>query len=97
MEYTFQATEIERIVEHMNSDHADSVLTYAHHFAQRSEADKARLVTLNASTLTIEAWIHEEWETLEIHFEQPLTSAHDAHMTLVKMSKDAKRALAQAK
>lgn len=85
--------DVERIVSHMNEDHLDSVLLYVRHFAKREDAASAKLSSINAEGMDI---ILDSGELLNIPFAKPLRSAHDAHMTLVSMSKEAKMSLANA-
>jgi len=86
----FTAEDVQRMVEHMNEDHADSVLLYAKHFAGRTEASSALLkdVTAEKMILTLDGD-----ETIEIPFPHRLEDGHDAHMTMVQMSKEARAAL----
>lgn len=85
--------DVERIISHMNEDHLDSVLLYVRHFAKRSDAVSARLKSINAQGMNITLDSNEE---ITIPFKTPLASAHDAHMTLVSMSKEARLSLAAA-
>lgn len=92
-ETTLTQADITRIVKHMNEDHADSVLAYVHHFGKKLDATEAKIVTVTQSELSIQATVAGTSENIQIQFDHPLESAHDAHMTMVKMSKEAKRAL----
>jgi len=87
----FSPENVKKMVDHMNDDHADSVLLYAHHFGGRTEAASAVLndVTPDSMILTLDSG-----ERCEIPFPHRLEDGHDAHMTMVKMSKEARRALA---
>lgn len=78
------------MVDHMNEDHADSVLLYAQHFAGRKDATSAVLndVTPERMTLTLDSG-----DRIKIPFPHRLADGHDAHMTMVKMSKEARQAL----
>ncbi len=86
----FSPEDVERMVQHMNEDHADSVLLYAHHFAGRTDAKAAVLddVTPDKMALTLDGG-----ECIEIPFPHRLEDGHDAHMTMVQMSKEARAAL----
>jgi|GEM_PF-96019 len=88
-----QAADAERIISHMNEDHLDSVLLYVRHFAKRDDVYSARLSSIDAQGMGITV---NSGETLVIPFQKPLRNAHDAHMTLVSMSKEAKSKLATA-
>jgi len=84
---------VERMVTHMNEDHADSVLAYVRHFGSFPKAVSAELLGLDARLMRISAKSPTGQREIEVPFEPPLTSAHDAHMTMVRMSKQAKKAL----
>lgn len=85
--------DVDRIISHMNEDHLDSVLLYARHFARRHDARSAILKSIDARAMSI---LLNSDEEITIPFKTPLTSAHDAHMTLVSMSKEARVSLAAA-
>ena len=89
----FSAEEVTRMVDHMNADHADSVLAYVQHFGARPEATAAKLLHVEPEEMHIKAMKAEGEERLVIAFDHRLTSGRDAHMTMVKMSKQAKQAL----
>lgn len=82
------------MIAHMNEDHADSVLAYVRHFGARPEASAARLLDVTPTDMCIEATTPDGEERLTIPFDHRLESSHDAHMTMIKMSKQAKRSLA---
>lgn len=81
---------VKRMVDHMNDDHSDSVLMYVKHFAQRGDATSAILKNVESEAMHIDIG---SGETVRIPFDKPLANAHDAHMTMVRMSKEAKQAL----
>jgi len=87
------AADVERIVSHMNEDHLDSVVAYVRHFAKRSEVTSARLKSVDAWGMDITL---DSGEVVNIPFKTPLRNAHDAHMTLVSMSKEARSSQAVA-
>ena len=87
----FDAAELRGMIAHMNEDHADSVLAYARHFGVQPRALSARLLDVTPTDMLIEAATPDGEEHLTIPFDHRLESAHDAHMTMVKMSKQAKR------
>ena len=84
---------IAHMIEHMNEDHADSVLAYAQHFGDRREASAAELLSLNNKEMQIRIETQSGAEDLSIPFSHTLKNGHDAHMTMIKMSKEAKNAL----
>lgn len=89
----FTADEVARMVAHMNEDHADSVRAYACHFGGRADATAAELRDIGAVSMRLRAETAGGPVELEIPFDHRLESTHDAHMTMVGMSKRAKRAL----
>lgn len=89
----FSRDDVVRMVAHMNEDHADSVLAYAQHFAKRPQVTAARLLDVTPTEMHLVATGPDGDEPLRIPFDHSLESGHDAHMTMVKMSKQAKRSL----
>jgi len=96
-EQPFTPDEAARMVAHMNDDHADSVLAYLRHFGGRPEATSGRLLDVGADAMRIEATVPDGVRETAVRFDHRLESARDAHMTMVKMSKQAKRALGWSK
>ncbi|MGF1452892.1 MAG: DUF2470 domain-containing protein [Opitutales bacterium] len=90
----FTDEQVRGMVEHMNDDHADSVLAYAQHFGGLREATSARLVDVGPEVMRIAVTLPSGEREIDITYDHRLESSHDAHMTMVKMSKAAKRALA---
>lgn len=89
----FTAEDVERMTGHMNEDHVDSILAYLHHFGKCPEAIDGRLLDITSQEMRIEATTSAGTREIVIPFEKALVSSHDVHMMLVKMSKEAKRAL----
>jgi putative heme iron utilization protein len=92
----FTAEEVGGMVRHMNDDHADSVLAYARHFGGQSDATKATLTGITAAVMRLQVETPSGIFALEIPFDRSLESTHDAHRTLIRMSKQAKRGLENA-
>ncbi|WP_052361996.1 DUF2470 domain-containing protein [Geminisphaera colitermitum] len=85
----------ERILEHMNEDHADANLNYVRHFGSLPAAIAARLTDLDANGIYLEATLPGgEVRPVFIAFAQPLASSADAHPVLVEMAVAAAGALA---
>jgi putative heme iron utilization protein len=75
-------------VEHMNEDHFDSVDHYARHFLGLPQGNWLLAgIEEDGITISLGDNIHR------IFFDQPLTSADDMHLTLVKMARTARAAL----
>ena len=89
----FSREDVARMVSHMNDDHADSVLAYAQHFGQCRDATAATLIDVTVDAMTLKVVALNAEKEINIPFEHPLKSGHDAHMTMVKMSKAAKKSL----
>lgn len=83
--------ELDRITGHMNDDHSDTLVDYAHAFANRKDVNEAKMVGLTESEIVLEL---ENGERLEIALTSPVITAKDAHMVLVEMAKQAKMQLA---
>ncbi|MCB9898395.1 MAG: DUF2470 domain-containing protein [Planctomycetes bacterium] len=75
-----------RIVEHMNADHAEALLRYAHVLAGRSDVESASLRGLDARGLDLRVVAGGREETLRIDFDEPLASVDDARTTLVRLA-----------
>lgn len=86
----FSEEKVRGMIEHMNDDHSDSVLLYAQHFSGKSEAQSAILKGMTAERMTIEL---DNGESVEIEFPHILQDSHDAHMTMIKMSQQARQAV----
>lgn len=71
----------DRICRHMNDDHSDAVLRYAHHFGGVSAATAATMKEVTAEAMTLEV----DGQIVRIPFDHQLTDSDDAHRTLVAM------------
>jgi putative heme iron utilization protein len=71
----------DRICRHMNVDHADAVLAYAHHYAGLSMARSARMLAVLPELMRLEV----DGTPVEVPFDHTLTDSEDAHRTLVAM------------
>ena len=89
----FSKADVARMVSHMNEDHADSVLAYAQYFGRCRDAEAATLIDVTADFMSLKVVVMNNEKKIKIPFEHPLKSGHDAHMTMVKMSKTAKKNL----
>jgi putative heme iron utilization protein len=76
-------------VEHMNGDHSDAVDRYARFYA-KAPAGKWTLLGIDAEGFEI----GNGGDVRRIFFAKPVASAHDVHLTLVAMSKEASAGLA---
>ena len=71
----------DRICRHMNDDHSDAVLRYAHHYGGVSSATAATMKEVTADAMTLEV----NNQAVRIPFDNVLTDSEDAHRTLVAM------------
>mgnify|MGYP001598083429 FL=1 len=89
----FPAEHKTRILEHMNADHADAVLRYAHHYAACREATEAVLNDIDAFGIDVVVTETGGSRSVRIAFEQPLTTPDDARHVLIAMAQAARTAL----
>ena len=73
-----------RICDHMNRDHKDSIIKYVIHYAEIKEPKVVRMLEINSSYMMIEA----DGDRVDIPFDHTLLDSQDAHRTLVQMLKD---------
>lgn len=77
------------IIEHMNADHADSLIAYCRHFHQ-FDVSEARMLGIDSDGIDVKATSDKETRILRFAFEQPVHDAQSARAALVQMSKLAK-------
>ncbi|EDX85984.1 hypothetical protein S7335_3687 [Synechococcus sp. PCC 7335] len=75
----------DRICKHMNKDHAEAVLTYAHRYGNQTEATAATLTAIDHTGMDLTAEVDGQMLPLRIPFDHELKDAADAHTTLVAM------------
>lgn len=83
--------ELERIIGHMNDDHGDALIRYAHAFANRNDVTAAKMVDLTETEIVLAL---QNDERLAIPLTSPVQTAEDAHIVLVEMAKQAHNILA---
>lgn len=88
----FPAAHRDRIVGHMNEDHADAVLNYVRHFGGLANATAARLDDLDRQGMSITATLPGGDIPVRIAYTKPLDTAADAHHVLVEMAMTAAKA-----
>jgi heme iron utilization protein len=84
------------ILEHMNTDHSHNLVDYAKVFGNLAWAEAARMIAIDAYGFDMVVNGNETHQSLRLTFDTPLKNVDDAHVTLVKMAKDAKRRLGEA-
>lgn len=86
----------QRILDHMNEDHADAVLHYARHFGKRVSATAAILAGIDRTGIDLVVTEAGGEQALRIDFDQPLAAPEDAHHVLVRMAKEGRSPAAGA-
>ena len=81
------------IMEHMNRDHADALVTYARHFAGEP-ADAATMVAVDRLGFRLRLRQGERLQAVRIAFPQPLTTAAESRTVLIEMLQQARSATA---
>lgn len=76
---------VQRIISHMNDDHADAVLMYAQVFAGRTQAVSARLVSFDERGMGILCSEPDGETECRVDFDKPLANAGEARQMLVNM------------
>jgi putative heme iron utilization protein len=89
-DHVLSAEDADRIVEHMNEEHADDLLLFAQVYAGEAGATAARMTDIDAEGITLEATTADGTETLRIDFESRLHTPEDAHRALVDMALNAR-------
>jgi heme iron utilization protein len=82
------------ILEHMNSDHAHNLVDYAKVFGKLSWVQSARMIAIDAYGFDMVVKGIDQHQSLRLTFGTPLKNVDDAHITLVRMAKEAKSVLA---
>lgn len=88
----FPAAHRERIVSHMNDDHADAVLNYARHFGGLADASAAHLADLDQQGMDITVTLPGGEQSIRVAYAKPLDTPADAHHVLVEMAMTAAKA-----
>ncbi|MEM6986822.1 MAG: DUF2470 domain-containing protein [Pseudomonadota bacterium] len=83
-------SELTRIIDHMNDDHADALVLYAHAYASRSDISQATMDGLTSDSIVLAL---PDGEKLAIPLIRQIETAHDAHMVLVDMAKEGRQRL----
>ena len=83
--------DIKRIINHMNEDHEDSIIDYLRYYGKLENSTSASIVKMDSLSMEIEYSNEVDHNKItQIKFDHEISSAHDAHMTMVKMAKTAK-------
>lgn len=74
------------IIEHMNADHADSLISYCKHF-HALEATHAQMLGIDCDGFDVAAIVNNRPINLRINFAQQIHDAQSARVALVSLSK----------
>ena len=77
------------MIEHMNADHADSLLAYCQHF-HNAKPSRVSLIGVDGDGFDIEAIINDDTKVLRFTFETPIFDANSARMAFMELSKAAR-------
>lgn len=77
------------IVEHMNRDHADALVTYARHYAGEA-ADEATMVTVDRLGFKLRVRQGERLSSVRIAFPREVTTADESREALIEMLRRAR-------
>ena len=72
-----------RICNHMNKDHKDSLLKYAIEYGEVSNPINIEMLAINSLGMKLNV----DGKILQINFDHNLIDSKDAHRTLVEMAK----------
>ncbi|EIP97029.1 putative heme iron utilization protein [Opitutaceae bacterium TAV1] len=93
----FKPEHLDRILGHMNEDHASANLGYVRHYGNLPEATAATLTGIDQNGIYLDATLPSgEVRAIFIGFAKPLSSPADAHPVLVDMAIAAATALGAA-
>ena len=76
-----------RICEHMNNDHKDSLISIAKKFGGAAKPSQVKMIEINSNGMILEI----DARLVEIHFDHALSDSSDAHQTLVQMTKSSNK------
>jgi putative heme iron utilization protein len=77
------------IIEHMNADHAENLISYCKHF-HNVDATQVQMLGLDCDGFDVEATVNNNTTMLRFDFEEKLHDAQSARAALVAMAKAAR-------
>ncbi len=92
IDYQFLADQEKSMIEHMNTDHADSLIAYCQHF-HGLNTNNAKILGIDSEGFDVsteEVSSTAQPRILRFNFEQPIQDAQSARAAFVNMSKAAK-------
>lgn len=87
-----QTWEIDEIVQHMNEDHTESLLLYAHYYGGHEDAMEATLVDVGHETCTLSIKAQKGFKSVTIKLKRPVSDIKEAERVMVEMHFDALQA-----
>ncbi len=81
----------DRICKHMNEDHAEAVALYAKAYGNLEDATAAKMLSIDAEGMNLQAQAKGEEVPVRIKFDHTLENAEDAHHTLIDMLKQVRK------
>ncbi len=91
MSEEFSTQVSDRICKHMNDDHAEAVAFYAKAYGDLEDATAAKMLSIDAEGMNLEAQANGQEVPVRIKFDHTLKNAEDAHHTLIDMLKQARK------
>jgi Putative heme iron utilization protein len=89
-ERVLSAADVDRIVTHMNEDHADDLVRYAQVYADVSPVKAARMTGIDVEGLDLEVDTEGATAAVRIDFDTSLDSAAEARSALVDLALEAR-------
>jgi putative heme iron utilization protein len=77
------------IIEHMNADHADALVTYAQAFAGET-ADEATMASIDRLGFTVRLRTGERLHSVRLAFPREVTTAEESRVVLIEMLREAR-------
>lgn len=83
---------VHSVIEHMNSDHADTVLLYVQAMASPPPATSAEIIAMDSRGIDIAWQGDKQTGVVQLAFQQPVQDAESARRELVALAKAARGA-----
>lgn len=83
------------ILGHMNSDHSHNLIDYAKVYGNLPWAESVRMIAIDAYGFDMIVKGANKHQSLRLAFDAPLKTVDEAHLTLVRMAKEAKQKLSE--
>ena len=81
----------QRVIEHMNEDHADAVLLYVRALGGIDDATEARMATIDLEAMVLEYRSAARTGTVQVDFDPPLAGFEEVRPRLVALVADARQ------